>query len=94
MPWFEFTDDFRHVENAARVVMYSKGVTRFVTQGLADEASAKGKGHEIPRPAGMKAGKNGEPVSVEVEEPEITQAFITDVPEALEDTANGDNEGS
>lgn len=91
MPWFEFTDDYRHVHGPSSVTMYAKGRVKFVTQALADEARMKGKGREIPRPRGMKAGKDGEPV--EAQEPEVTQAFIhEEEPQESED--DGDDEGS
>lgn len=90
MPWFEFTEDFRHVQGPASVTMYAKGRKKFVTQAVADEAKMKGKGRIIPRPRGMKAGKDGEPV----EEPEVTQAFIHEEAPEQEESADGDDEGS
>ena len=91
MPWFEFTEDFRHVQGPSRVTMYAKGRVKCIPQAVADAAKAKGKGREISRPRGMKAGKNGEPVAVE--EPEVTQAFIHEE-EPQESDDDGDDEGS
>lgn len=92
MPWFEFTDDFRHVHGPSSITMYAKGRVKCVPQAVADAAKAKGKGREISRPRGMKAGKDGEPV--ETQEPEVTQAFIHEEAPQEEESADADDEGS
>lgn len=59
MPWFKFTEEFRHRQAHGSFRHYPAGWEGNVTSACAEEAESAGKGSRRKKPSGTKISKAG-----------------------------------